>query len=92
MPPGRDPQAPQHVTSAANVRNEPVEWGCRARQLSGIGGMDMRHYAIFLDMLAPLPMGERDPDSEFMALANELRASLKTAPEQAGRANDWSDS
>ena len=40
----------------------------------------------------PLMMGERDPDSEFMALANELRASVKTAPEQAGRANDWSDS
>ena len=54
--------------------------------------MDMRHYAIFLDMLPPRPMGERDPDSAFMVLANELRASVKTAPEQDGRANDWSDS
>ncbi len=53
--------------------------------------MDMRHYVIFLDMLdTPRPMGERDPDSEFMALANELRVSVITAPEQAGRADDWS--
>lgn len=37
-------------------------------------------------------MGERDPDAEFMALANELRASVQTASEQAGRADDWSDS
>ena len=57
---------------------------------------DQRHgHAALRDLpghAGPLPMGERDPDAEFMALANELRASVQTAPEQAGRADDWSDS
>jgi hypothetical protein len=35
-------------------------------------------------------MGERDTDLAFMVLAKELRASVQTAPEQAGRADDWS--
>jgi len=62
-------------------------------KLHWIGGMDQKHYAIFQEMLESYRRhGESDP--EFMALANEVRARLKAeaAAEQAGLADDWSDS